>query len=121
MVAGDSVSEGDMIDSAVCGIVVSNQSEKFGKLRRKPNIYFSHESYTTGIIDGLEHYGLKAVERMASVRFLSPETGKPFIHRFHWLKHLCLRVNVKRVGLHAVRHLTTSILVSEGIPMIEIK
>ncbi len=53
--------------------------------------------------------------------FPDPETGRPYIHRLHWLKHLCVRAKVKHFGLHAIRHLTASILASEGIPMIDIQ
>ena len=56
MVAGDSGNDEDMIDSAARGLVVGNHSEELEKLRRKPNIYFSAESYAAGIIDGLRHY-----------------------------------------------------------------
>jgi len=34
------------------------------------------------------------------------------------MKHLCKRAKVKHFGLHAIRHLTASILAREGIPMI---
>ena len=57
MVAGDSGNDEDMISSAARGLVVGNHSEELDKLRRKPNIYFSPETYAAGIIDGLKHYG----------------------------------------------------------------
>lgn len=53
--------------------------------------------------------------------FPDPETGQPYIHRLHWMKHLCRRAKVKHFGLHAIRHLTASILAKEGIPMIDIQ
>jgi sucrose-phosphate synthase len=46
-----------MIASAARGLVVGNHSEELDRLRRKPNIYFSPETYAAGIIDGLKHYG----------------------------------------------------------------
>ena len=57
MVAGDSGNDEDMIASAARGLVVGNHSEELDRLRRKPNIYFSPETYAAGIIDGLKHYG----------------------------------------------------------------
>lgn len=53
--------------------------------------------------------------------FPDPATGEPYHHRLHWMKHLCERAKVKRFGIHAIRHLTASILAREGIPMIDIK
>ena len=53
--------------------------------------------------------------------FPDPETNKPYIHRLHWMKHLCRRAKVKHFGLHAIRHLTASILAREGVPMIDIQ
>jgi integrase len=53
--------------------------------------------------------------------FPDPETGEPYIHRLHWMRHLCRRAKVKRFSLHAIRHLAASILAREGIPMIDIQ
>lgn len=53
--------------------------------------------------------------------FPDPETGEPYIHRLHWMRHLCRRAKVKHFSLHAIRHLAASILAREGIPMIDIQ
>ncbi len=37
------------------------------------------------------------------------------------MKNLCRRAGVKHFGLHAIRHLSASILAKEGIPMIDIQ
>ncbi|MFH1217565.1 MAG: tyrosine-type recombinase/integrase [Pseudomonadota bacterium] len=37
------------------------------------------------------------------------------------MKNLCKRAGVKHFGLHAIRHMTASILAKEGVPMIDIQ
>lgn len=53
--------------------------------------------------------------------FPDPETLQPFITRLHWMKNLCRRAKVKHFGLHAIRHLSASILAREGVAMIDIQ
>jgi integrase len=53
--------------------------------------------------------------------FPDPETLQPYTKRLHWMKSLCGRAQVKRFTLHAIRHLTASILAQEGVPMIDIQ
>ena len=53
--------------------------------------------------------------------FTDPETGHPFTARLHWMKNICRRAGIKQFGLHAIRHLTASILAKEGVPMIDIQ
>ncbi len=43
--------------------------------------------------------------------------GKPFRKRQHLMKRLCKRAGVKRFGLHAIRHLTASVLYQAGQPV----
>jgi integrase len=53
--------------------------------------------------------------------FPDPETLQPFTSRLHWMKNLCRRAQVKHFGLHAIRHLSASILAREGVAMIDIQ
>jgi len=43
--------------------------------------------------------------------------GQPFSSRAHWLKKLCERAGVEHFGLHAIRHLSASILDDTGYPI----
>ena len=43
--------------------------------------------------------------------------GKPFQKRQHLMKRLCKRAGVKLFGLHAIRHLTASVLYQAGQPV----
>ncbi len=43
--------------------------------------------------------------------------GKPFVFRQRWLRSLCEKVSVQYFGLHAVRHLSASILDDAGYPI----
>ncbi len=56
MVAGDSGNDEDMLRGQTCGLVVGNYSEELEKLKGRPKIFFSKNSYAAGIIDGLYHY-----------------------------------------------------------------
>ncbi len=53
--------------------------------------------------------------------FIDPESGYPYMQRRHWMKNLCRRAKVRHFGLHAIRHLTASILAKAGTPMIDIQ
>ena len=53
--------------------------------------------------------------------FINPKTGQPYRTRKRWMGYLCKRANVKAFGLHAIRHLTASILASDGVPPIQIQ
>ncbi|MFA4902726.1 MAG: tyrosine-type recombinase/integrase [Desulfobaccales bacterium] len=53
--------------------------------------------------------------------FPDPETGGPYLYRQHWMKRPCARAGVPPFGLHAIRHLTASILADEGVPLIVIQ
>lgn len=43
--------------------------------------------------------------------------GLPFKERRHWLKRECERAGVKPFGIHAIRHLSASILDDRGYPL----
>ena len=53
--------------------------------------------------------------------FPDPGTGGPYLYRQHWMKRLCASAGVPPFGLHAIRHLTASILADEGVPLIVIQ
>jgi integrase len=38
-----------------------------------------------------------------------------------WMRRLCDEAKVKRFGLHAIRHLTASILAKANVPMVDIQ
>ncbi len=49
-----------------------------------------------------------------STPFCDEYYGKPFQKRRHFMKRMCEKAGVKHFGFHAIRHLTASILYSEG-------
>ncbi len=53
--------------------------------------------------------------------FTDPETGGPYQYRLHWMKRLCGRAEVRHFGIHAIRHLTASILAQSNVPMVQIQ
>ncbi|MBW2149882.1 MAG: site-specific integrase, partial [Deltaproteobacteria bacterium] len=53
--------------------------------------------------------------------FPNPETGENYEFRRHWMKRLCKRAGVMAFGIHAIRHLTASLLAQEGVPMVQIQ
>jgi integrase len=53
--------------------------------------------------------------------FPNPETGEKYTCRQHYLKRVCKRAGVPAFGWHAIRHLTASILISNGVPLTTIQ
>jgi integrase len=53
--------------------------------------------------------------------FLNPKTAKPYSLRQRWMIQLCKKASVKPFGIHAIRHLTASILAQSNTPMILIR
>jgi integrase len=53
--------------------------------------------------------------------FPNPETRLPYLHRRRWMKQNCRKAGVKYFGIHAIRHLTASILAQANVPMIQIQ
>lgn len=53
--------------------------------------------------------------------FPNPKNGIPYIARFKWFPRLCKRAQVKPFGIHGIRHLSASILVQNGITLIDIQ
>ncbi|MCB2180688.1 MAG: HAD-IIB family hydrolase [Desulfobulbaceae bacterium] len=56
MVAGDSITDEDMLRGRTCGLIVGNHSKELEELRGQKNIFFSKHKYAAGIIDGLTQY-----------------------------------------------------------------
>ncbi len=53
--------------------------------------------------------------------FLNPVRNAPFVERKLWMPGLCARAGIKKFGVHAIRHLTASILAQAGEPTINIQ
>lgn len=53
--------------------------------------------------------------------FLNPKTARPYSLRQQWMIQLCKKANVKPFGIHAIRHLTASILAQSNTPLILIR
>ena len=53
--------------------------------------------------------------------FPDPETGQPYTSRQKWLPGLCKKAGVKQFGIHAIRHLTASMLAQSNVPMVMIQ
>jgi integrase len=53
--------------------------------------------------------------------FPNPNTGRQRTERGKWMRRLFDKAKVKGFGLHAIRHLTASILAKANVPMIDIQ
>jgi integrase len=53
--------------------------------------------------------------------FPDPRTGEPYLSRQHWLSRLCRKAKVKPFGLHGIRHLSASILVSSRVSLLDVQ
>ena len=53
--------------------------------------------------------------------FPRPETGEPYLNRATWMRRLCNRAQVRRFGLHAIRHLTASLMAESNVPTVQIQ
>ena len=53
----------------------------------------------------------------SSFVFTNPETGDRYRYRIHFMDKACTRAGVKAFGFHAIRHLTASILIKNGVPL----
>ena len=53
--------------------------------------------------------------------FPNPDTGTMWKDRNKLMRRLCDQAGVKRFGLHAIRHLTASILAKANVPMVDIQ
>lgn len=64
---------------------------------------------------------LKHKQGSTGISVFVREGGRPYKFRQHWLRYLCGVANVRYFGLHAIRHLTASILAHAGedIPTIQ--
>lgn len=84
--------------------------------------------------DGSEHFDWlpmsnrlrKAMARRLAVLpgpwvFPDPRTGEPYLARQRWLARLCRKAKVKPFGLHGIRHLSASILVSAKVSLLDVQ
>ena len=62
-----------------------------------------------------------SLEKKTEWVFPDPRTGKPYVHRQRWMSFLCEKAEVKKFGMHAIRHLTASILAQKNVSMIDIQ
>lgn len=53
--------------------------------------------------------------------FPDPKTGRPYFYRNTWMRRLCDNAGIRSFSLHAIRHLTASILAMENVSMIDIQ
>ena len=53
--------------------------------------------------------------------FPNPVSGLPYTSRQNWIPGLCEKAGVKKFGLHAVRHLSASILISNKVSLIDVQ
>jgi sucrose-phosphate synthase len=56
LVAGDSGNDEDMLRGNMLGVVVGNYSEELEYLKNSQRIYFAHDHYARGVLEGLRHY-----------------------------------------------------------------
>lgn len=72
--------------------------------------------------DGL--YNVLSVHRQHAENewvFPYPKTNVPFVNRSKWMARLCELAGVKHFTLHAIRHLTASILIGADVSLIDIQ
>lgn len=60
-------------------------------------------------------------DRLSEYVFINPRTLRPYQERNRWFPRLCKKANVHPFGVHAVRHLTASILVENDVSLIDIQ
>ena len=53
--------------------------------------------------------------------FPDPQTGEPYTTRHRWLKQLCKKAGVRPFDIHAIRHLSASIMADNGVAPYKIK
>ncbi|CAK8714702.1 hypothetical protein KKHLCK_03760 [Candidatus Electrothrix laxa] len=53
--------------------------------------------------------------------FLNPVTELPYASRQRWVPRLCKKAGVKEFGLHGIRHLSASILISNKVSLLDVQ
>ncbi|WPD22844.1 MAG: site-specific integrase [Candidatus Electrothrix scaldis] len=53
--------------------------------------------------------------------FPDPMTRLPYVARQRWLSRLCRKAEVEKFGLHAIRHLSASILIKNKVPLLDVQ
>ncbi|MGL1931387.1 MAG: tyrosine-type recombinase/integrase [Desulfotalea sp.] len=73
---------------------------------------------TNFLFDGLTVHRMSRVSEWV---FPNPKTKEAYGERLRWMNRLCDKAGVKRFGLHAIRHLSASILIENDTALIDIK
>lgn len=63
----------------------------------------------------------RKVENGQEYVFPNPQNGTAYTEKSRWMNRLCEAAEVKPFGLHAIRHLSASILMENDVPLIDIK
>jgi integrase len=53
--------------------------------------------------------------------FINPATALPYSSRQKWVPRLCQKAGVKEFGLHGIRHLSASILVTNKVSLLDVQ
>jgi integrase len=53
--------------------------------------------------------------------FPDPRSSLPYVYRQKWLDRLCRKADVEPFGLHGIRHLSASILISAKVSLIDVQ
>jgi integrase len=53
--------------------------------------------------------------------FLNPVTHLPYTSRQKWIPRLCQKAGVKEFGLHGIRHLSASILITNKVSLLDVQ
>jgi integrase len=53
--------------------------------------------------------------------FLNPTTRLPYTSRQKWIPRLCQKAGVKEFGLHGIRHLSASILITNKVSLLDVQ
>jgi len=97
----------------------SNQRVRIGTRKRQGgSLEYDLLPMTDELFNAMLHHRQSAVTEWV---FPNPKTGAPFMQRQRHMMHICKRAGVKIFGLHAIRHLTASILAQADVPMVTIK
>ncbi len=91
------------------------------RLGTRKRVGGSLEYNIVSITEELKQALFEKKKSSSSVYVFCDEYGQPYKYRQHMMRRLCGKVDVKKFGFHSIRHLSASILASEGtdIPNIQ--
>ena len=90
----------------------------YTRKRRDGTLEYDYLPLTDQLYHALLEHRQQAVNEWV---FSDPGTGLPYIARQQWMGRLCKKAKVRHFGIHAIRHLTASILAQAGVPMKDIQ